>query len=206
MSDDIVPRPPDPADSIDDNDRAPALQRVQHAVGEDVLPFGELDDRFDAIYAASTRAELDAVVADLPAPAAPLPVRPVAAHPAPRTSFVLAGDLEVRGAVSVSDGLKATNIIGDTTIDLSEAELGDDVVITINSVIGDTTVILPDGVRATLEASTVLGDRKVRLSDPRPGTPIVRVTGFSVIGDVNLYSLSRVPEGIFRRIWKRLSG
>lgn len=206
MSDDIVPRPPEPSDPIDDNDRAPALHRVQQAVGEDRLPFDELDDRFDAIYAATTRSELDAVVADLPAPAAPPPVRPAAAHPAPRSSVVLVGDLEVRGPLSVSDGLKATNIIGDTTIDLTEAELGADVTITINSVIGDATVIVPDGVRASLEATTVLGDRIVRLSDARPGSPIVRVNGFSVIGDIKLYSLSRVPEGIFRRIWKRLSG
>ncbi len=206
MSSDIEPRAPGPADPIDDNDRAPALQRIQRAIGEGELEFAELDDRFDAVYAAATRAELEAVVADLPAQAAPEPITPVAAHPAPRSSFVMFGDLEIRGQVSVTGSLRATNVIGDTTIDLSAAELGDDVTITISSVIGDTTVIVPDGVRASLEANTILGDRKVVLSDGREGSPIIRVNGLSLIGDVNLYSLSRVPESIFRRIWKRLAG
>ncbi len=181
------------------------LQRIKHAVGEDNLPFEQLDDRFDAIYAASTRGELEAVVADLPAPAAPVPVRPTVAHPAPRSSFSLIGDLEVGGEVSVEGDLKAVSIVGDMTIDLSNAIIPGDVTITVNSIIGDTTVIVPDGVRASLECNSIVGERKVLLSEARAGAPIIRIVGFSVLGDVRLYSLSRVPEGLFRRIWKRLT-
>lgn len=204
MADDLVPQAPLPSDPVGDDDRAPALQRIRQAVGENVLPFEELDDRFAAIYAATTRAELDAVVADLPAPAAPLPAPAVVPHPAPRSSFVLIGDLSVGGGVAVDSEIRATNLIGDTTIDLSDAVLGPEVDVRVSSIIGDITVIVPDGVRASLETTTIIGERTTILSDARPGAPTIRVTGFCAIGEVKLYSLSRVPEGLFRRIWKRL--
>lgn len=204
MADQQAPVSPGPDDPIDDNDRAPVLQRIQQAVGNDALAFEQLDDRFDAIYAASTRAELEAVVADLPAAAAPVPVKPEVGHPAPASSFSLVGDIEIGGWLEVSGAIQATNLIGDTTVDLSRANLADEVVVTLNNLIGDRRVIVPDGARAVIEGTTALGDRKVELAPARSGMPIVRVRGFGLVGDVELYSLSRVPEGLFRRMWKKL--
>ncbi len=206
MADDLVPQSPRPNDPVTDDDRAPVLRRIQHAIGTDALEFDELDNRFDDVYAATTRAELEAVVADLPALAAPLPTRPEVGHPAPQNQFSFAGDIQIGGWLDVDGDISLTNLLGDSTIDLSSAKLPAEVVVTMNSILGDRRIIVPDGARAVLEGQTMLGDSRVDLAEPRPGMPTIRVRGFGLVGDVRLYSLSRVPEGIFRRIWKRLSG
>lgn len=206
MADNLEPQPPRPGDPISDNDRAPALYRVKQAIGSDALQFAELDDRFDSIYAATTRAELEAVVADLPTPAAPQPARPEIGHPAPQSKFSLIGDIEISGWLDVDGDLQVTNLVGDTTIDLSSASLPDEVVVTVNNLIGDRRIIVPDGARAVLEGGSLLGDSKVLLAEARPGMPTIRVKGLSLVGDIQLYSLSRVPEKLFRRLWKKLKG
>jgi hypothetical protein len=71
---------------------------------------------------------------------------------------------------------------------------------------GDVTVILPDGVQATLESTTIFGSRKEVLSPPVNGMPYVRVVAATLFGDVKLYSLSQVPEGRMRKLWKALRG
>lgn len=206
MAEDLEPQPPRPGDPITDNDRAPALYRVKQAVGTDAIAFDELDDRFASIYAATTRAELEAVVADLPTPAAPLPVRPEIGHPAPLSKFSFIGDVVISGWLDVDGDLQSTNLIGDTTIDLSSASLPDEVVVTVNNLIGDRKIIVPDGARAVLEGGSLIGDSKVLLAEPRPGMPTIRVRGIGLVGDIKLYSLSRVPEKLFRRLWKKLKG
>lgn len=198
----LSPPSPLPEDPVSEDDRSVAVRRVQDALAREELGFDDLDERFDAIYRSTSRGELEAAVSDLTAP--PAPATPGPAHPLPRNNTSLIGDLKVGGWVDVTGNLSYGTLIGDITIDLSSATLPDEVEITVWNIIGDATVILPDGARASLEGVMVLGDRKTDLADPWVNGPLIRVRSFKLIGDSKLYSLSRVPEGRFRKLWRRL--
>lgn len=171
---------------------------------EDLIPFDELDDRFAAVYEASSRAALERVASDLPAPQ-DLPPAPTARHPAPRTQFSLLGDLEVGGWLALDSEMTVTGVVGDITVDLSSAGIGPEgVTINVRSLLGDTKVIVPDGARVQINAVQVIGDRREALSEPVAGGPLIRIAGFQAIGDLRVYSLSLVPDGALRRLWSKL--
>jgi hypothetical protein len=199
----IVP-PPDPAQPVTERDREIAVEQIQRAVAADQIRFEELDDRFGALYAARNRGELDTVTADLPAP--PPPKAPLPTHPIAPASYSVFGNVKAGGWISVQGDLSYGSGFGDVTLDLSSARLHRDLTVRARSIFGDVTVILPDGVRANLQSVTVFGDRKERLSPPVAGAPYVRVVAASLFGDAELYSLSLVPEGPFRRFWRKLRG
>lgn len=186
---------------VNDRDRQNVARQIQHAMLNDRVGFDELDDRFAAVYAAQTRAELDAVVSDLPVP--PPPVRSPG-HPLANSGFSLIGDTKIGGWVTVESDLTYASVLGDVTIDLSSALIDRDITVTVRSLIGDSVVIVPDGVRASLQSFNLLGDRKEILVPPNPGAPTVRVVMQGLLGDARLYSLSQVPEGKFRRLWRAL--
>lgn len=178
------------------------IRHIQMAMSREELRFDEIDDRFAAVYSAGTRAELDQVIADLPTPPAPIP--PAPGHPVPRQSSAFLGDVKVGGWIEIQSDMTYGTVLGDVVIDLSSANLPDGVTINIWNFAGDTTVILPDGVRSTLEGFMAIGSRKVDLTDPRHGAPLVTVKVFKLLGDTKLFSLSRVPEGRFRKLWRKL--
>jgi hypothetical protein len=62
---------------VGDADREAATRLLRDHCAEGRLDFGELDARVDAVYSATTRRDIDAVVDDLPRLAQPRP----AAHP-----------------------------------------------------------------------------------------------------------------------------
>lgn len=193
---------PDADGSASDAERQLTVELVQRAMANDAITFDELDERFAAIYRAETRAELAKVVADLPQPPAPQPA--IRGHLLPSSSFALFGDLKVGGWVAVESDMHYGAIFGDIVIDLSSAELPDDLRITTTSMFGNTTVILPDGVRASVESLVLLGSRRTELAPAWNGSSTVRITARKLFGDVKVYSLSRVPDGPFRKLWKAL--
>jgi hypothetical protein len=62
-----------------DTDREQIAERLRHATAEGRLDADELDERLGALYSSRTYGELDALVADLPAPTPPS--RPLSGMP-----------------------------------------------------------------------------------------------------------------------------
>ncbi len=171
---------------------------------EDLVRFEELDDRFAAVYEATSHAELERVTSDLPL-AQHQPPAPTARHPAPRRQFNLIGDIEVGGWVAIDAEMTLTGLIGDITVDLSSASIGPQgVTVNVRSLLGDAKVIVPDGARVSVDTTKLLGDQRKLLSPPVDGGPLIRITGFQAIGDLRVYSLSMVPDGALRRLWAKL--
>jgi hypothetical protein len=198
-----LPTPPRTGDTPDDHERQTMVRRIQGAMVDGYIGFDEIDDRFDAIYRAETRADLAAVAADLPVPSSPEP--PTIGHPLPMSNSSVFGDIKVGGWVEVAGGeMSCSTVFGDTVLDLSTAKLPAELFVRTSSVFGDLTVIVPDGARAVAEGMTIFGSRTVDLSPPREGGPLVRVKLSHVFGDIEMYSLSRLPEGKFRKMWRRL--
>jgi hypothetical protein len=71
------------------------------------------------------------------------------------------------------------------------------------TLMGDLAVVVPDGVEVEVTGFDLMGDREVMLAPvPRvPGTPLIRVRAYAVMGDVLVYSDSTVPE---RKGWRWL--
>ena len=185
-------------------DRHAMVDRIQQALAANQLAFEELDHRFELVYAATTGAELEQAAAGLPDPPPPPP--PIAArHLAPATTFSFIGDTKLGGWIAVGPELSVTSLIGDTVVDLSSADIpGEGVTITVRSLVGDAKIVVPDGVRVQIDRVCLIGDHRERLVPPVAGAPTVHVRLFSAIGDVQVYSLSQVPDGPLRRLWAAL--
>lgn len=189
---------------IGDNDREVTRRVVQDALAKEQIDFDELDDRFEAIYAASNRAELDAVIADLPTPPPPVPVSIPRGHPIAGAALALFGDIERGGNIEIGSTLSCITVFGDVRLDLSTAHIEDGTTVTVWSLFGEVQVIVPDGIRVAQRGLTIFGDQKAVLSPPFGQAPTITVSSWLIFGDTEIYSLSQVPEGRLRRLWKAL--
>ncbi|MCF6745651.1 DUF1707 domain-containing protein [Blastococcus sp. KM273128] len=188
MSSPEDPAPP-PAVRVSDAERQALVVRLQKAVGEGRIDLDEFGQRAEAAYAAVTRAELDALVADLP-PDAPPPVQIVGQRPAEEVTSVF-GDITL--AVATTPPRRVGTVFGDIRLDLRGLRTdADRIDLTLSTVFGDIDVILAEGVDGELHGRTIFGDRKLELAPvPRlAGTPLVVVHAKAVFGDLRLRSLA----------------
>ncbi|MBC3841734.1 DUF1707 domain-containing protein [Streptacidiphilus sp. 4-A2] len=191
-----------PAVRASDAEREALVERLNAACGEGRLDLEEFSERLELAYAARTRAELDALVEDLPqAVAVPAPVAPAAKGRSWHVSPL--GGLRRGGSWRVPAETLAVTLIGGLDLDLTEAEL-DAPVVTVRqfSVIGGARVLVPPGVRVEVSGFSLLGGRRVDADERAvgPGAPVVRLTSFSILGGVQVRtarssSRSRVGDG-----------
>jgi hypothetical protein len=171
---------------VSDADREATVVRLRDAGGEGRLSLEELAERVELADAARTRADLDALTADLPASSGAR-----AAPPAPRESrwvVAIMGGAERKGRWRPARRTRGVALMGGVKIDLREAELADEVVITTTAVMGGVEVIVPHGVSVEMSGFAVMGansgpDDKV---PPLPAAPVVRVRAFSLMGGVDV--------------------
>ncbi|SFL23590.1 DUF1707 SHOCT-like domain-containing protein [Geodermatophilus ruber] len=172
-----------------DADREATVTRLQTAVGEGRIDLHEFGERAGAAYAAVSTAELDALVADLPADAPP-PVEIVGTR-MPETMTSVFGDIRVEGTAYVPR--QASTVFGDVRLDLRNLRTdADRIELVLGTVFGDVDVIVAEGVDAELSGWTVFGDKKTQLAPvPRlAGTPRVVVRARTLFGDLRLRSLA----------------
>jgi hypothetical protein len=186
------PGPLDPSGKVraSDAEREAVVERLRVATAEGRLTLGELTERTEAAYTATTRGELVPITADLPeAPSSPaVPARPAAGGDREWVVAVM-GDSRREGRWRVERPLSAVAVMGDVVLDLRGAEVPHgNVDITAVAVMGDVKVYVPDGVDVELSGFAVMGDKKVRVREAPPGQPspkvVVRAT--VVMGDVKV--------------------
>ncbi|MCZ2819197.1 DUF1707 domain-containing protein [Modestobacter sp. VKM Ac-2977] len=175
-----------------DAEREAVVTRLQAALGEGRISVDEFTQRADVAYAAVTTADLDQLLADLPAPATAVPaVGEIVGERTTGTIATVFGDVKLTATTSVPE--RASTVFGDVRIDLRGLRTSEEVVaLQLGTVFGDVEVIVSEGVAAEIEGWTVFGDRKTELAPvPRlPGTPRVLVRGWTVFGDLKLRSLA----------------
>ena len=181
--------PDRPAVRASDADREATVTRLQRAVAEGRIDLSEFGERVECAYAAATLADLAALVADLPADAAP-PVEVVGTRTPEQVSNVF-GDIRLAG---VSDAPRhLSTVFGDVRLDLRGLRTDRDrVELHLQTWFGDVDVVVAEGVDAELRGRTVFGDRKTQLAAvPRlVGTPRIVVHARTVFGDLRLRSLA----------------
>jgi hypothetical protein len=188
VSDDASPAGA-PVVRASDADREAVVSRLQTAVAEGRIDLDEFGQRAHAAYAAVTRAELDLLVADLPANAPPR-VEIVGTRTPEEVSSVF-GDIRLTSRSTPPR--RVSTVFGDIRIDLRGLRTdADRLDLYLSTVFGDIDVIVAEGVDAELQGRTVLGDRKVELAAVQrlAGTPLIVVHAKAVFGDLRLRSLA----------------
>ncbi|MFJ8208481.1 DUF1707 domain-containing protein [Streptomyces sp. NPDC096033] len=173
-----------------DADRDRIAQILSDALAEGRLTAEEHSERLDTLYAVKTVGELQVLVRDLPAGAASASVRPSAAPAG-------AGPVESVVAVCSSSARKgrwrpgahtrAVSVLGDITIDLTEAVFEQQVTeFNVVAVLGNVEVLVPENVTLRGYGSGLLGNFEVHgggaAADPQ--APVVIVRGLAVLGNI----------------------
>ena len=153
------------------------------------LTLEEFSERLDLVYASRTRAELGPITRDLPAEAAA-----ESGRRATRWSIAVLGGSSRRGRWRIEGKLRAVALLGGCELDLGKAEItGPEASITCISFLGGISIVVPDGVEVEVSGFSLLGGRDVDLGGERrrPGTPLIRIRGFAILGGLEVRSPER---------------
>jgi Domain of unknown function (DUF1707)/Cell wall-active antibiotics response 4TMS YvqF len=168
-----------------DAERQQATALLKQACVEGRVTLDEFGDRMRRALAARTRGELADLTHDLPPTPAP--------GPAGRTpvsmTFAALGSAERSGFWRVGEHSRVTSILGSCKLDLRRASVAATrTIIRAQVVMGDLTIVLPEGVEVEAEAVAVLGARTLRLTGPPPppDAPVVRIEGFVLLGNITV--------------------
>ena len=177
-----------------DRERDAVVQRVQDAFAEGRLDDAEFDERSRAALTARTHADLDALLADLPAaPAAP---GPAPALPGPgRFAVALKSSVRRAGRWRVPERYTTVVYKGGGWLDLRAAELSGPVTTFLAVAYKSrVTILVPPNVRVEMTGFGVTQD----VQDEDPGyrlpadAPVVHVRGIAYKGTVEI--ATRPPD------------
>ena len=167
-----------------DAERGDVADRLRAAAADGRLTLEEFSERVGRAYAATGRADLLALTADLPAAAEGAAEEPRVSR-GTRWIVGIMGGGDHRGRWRVAARCTVLNLMGGADLDLRQALVdGSETEITVVSVMGGSDIIVPDGVEVVLQGFAVMGanDLHVEGPPPPPGAPVVHVRAFSLMG------------------------
>jgi hypothetical protein len=173
-----------------DAERDAALERLSAAAGDGRLTLEEFSQRMDRATTAKTRAELDRLVADLPADTGAAGSA-VAERGPGRASWHVSpiGGLSVSGPWRMERSVIVVSLIGGADLDLSQAQLAaPEVTLTKVSLLGGVSIAVPPGIRVDASGFSLIGSTSVDAGpEPGPGAPTVHIRAFSLLGGTRIY-------------------
>lgn len=191
---------PAPEKRVGDSERRVVDTRLQRAHGDGVLTLSEYDERSRQCWAARTRRELDALVADLPDPVPDAPPVPrVATAPPVPTGAVARADRSrpVRrrhGVVGLV--LAGAALFGGVRVATADAAavFGHQVVqvapgqdrVDVGVLFGSVDVVVPDDARVDTHGLVVFGSTTCRAACDGTGARAVSVDGRGAFGSVHV--------------------
>lgn len=194
---------PDPDLRASDAERESTVARLRDATGDGRLSLDELADRTGAAYAATSRGELEQLERDLPAGDAPAARSDVTVRR--RTFFGVLGGDTLSGPLRLGGECRIVNVMGGVDLDLSQATIEDgELTIRIISVMGGSTIHVPDGVHVERTGFSLLGGDDVEPADgpgPPRGAPVIHLKVINVMGG---NTVKRDPKRPGRWPWQRL--
>jgi class 3 adenylate cyclase len=185
---------------VGDAERQRVVDMLRRHTGEGRLTLDEFSERTGQVYAAVTRADLDAVLADLPADLGPPLQPPSDEHattltlggrrvPRKRRFLAVMSGTEARGTWVAPRKIYAFAWWGHVDIDLSHALIETPVVdITAAAYMGSVTVKVPEGIPVDIRGFVLMGGTANQLRDAPviPGAPLVRIRVRGLWGGVSI--------------------
>jgi hypothetical protein len=170
---------------VSDAERDAAVERLSAATGDGRLTLEEFSQRMELATTARTRADLDGLVGDLPADAAP--AGNAAAGP-PSWHVSPIGGLKIRGPWRMDRHVIVVSLVGGAQLDLSQAQLAaPEVTLTKVSLVGGTKVTVPPGIRVEASGFSLIGGTRIDAGpEPGPGAPTVRIRAFALVGGIRI--------------------
>ena len=179
--------PAPPPVRVSDVERNRMVEELRSYCGEGILTLDEFSDRVTLVFEATTRADLDRVIADLPVLRPGVPIPETERRKVSRNVVGVMSGARRTGRWRPGEELNAFALMGGCEIDLRQAEIdGGMVTINATSIMGGIEIIVPDGIEVDLDEFHFMGAVETRLSNtPRvPGSPVVRVKAFALMGSV----------------------
>lgn len=190
--------------------REEAVQALCAHYAQDHLSTQELEARFERAYKAATRADLDTVLAGLPAlrASAPPPAPLYQVAPAPgalptglKRYLGFFSTLKKEGAWTPAPRIQAKAILGEVVLDFREAALPPEgVEIEADVFMGELRVLLPPGVGGEVDATAIMGEVTDKAQRALPGAPMVRVRGSALLG--TLAVVTKLPKPARMESWR----
>ena len=179
-----------------DRERDAVVQRVQDAFAEGRLDDAEFDERTRAALTARTHADLDTLLADLPAQTAAGGTAPaVAGHGPGRFAIALKSSVRRAGRWRVPERYTTVVYKGDGWLDLRAAELSGPVSTFVTVAYKSrVTILVPPSVRVEMTGFGVTqgqGDEDTGYRLPADA-PVIHVRGLAYKGTVEI--ATRPPE------------
>ncbi|HEY8474427.1 MAG TPA: DUF1707 domain-containing protein [Natronosporangium sp.] len=187
-------------------------QQVVEALGEHAavgrITLGEFEERVAKAYAATTRADLDALTEDLPALSeSPPPAPRTAERKTSRWFLAILGGSTRRGK-RLAEQVNVVSIMGGDEIDLRDAVIeGDELTINAFSLMGGPNIYIPDTMDVIISGSGILGgdDERGSQRPPRPGAPVIRIRSFAIMGGLTVWRLPQEAHTLRLREARRLA-
>ena len=186
---------------VSDEQREQVALALREHCAEGRLTLEELSQRLDEAYGARTAGELEAVLRELPAPAAPRPRR----SPKRFTIAIFSG-VERRGRWRVPRRSFVLTLFGGSDLDLRHAETDADVVtIWVFAIFGGADVYVPEGVEVDVGGFALFGGIDEHGADKpqRPGSPLVRIRGLTLFAGTDVWRVPPGAEANARELWRR---
>jgi hypothetical protein len=189
------------------NDDRERVARVLHdAMAEGRLTVSELEERLDKVYAAKTFGDLEPLLRDLPvgnqAPQLTLPAPMPGASPVPMPNSRIGGRGTSTGAVAIMSGTDRKGVwtvpptftsfalMGGIEIDLTQARFEEaETTIQAFAFMGGIDIYVPEDIVVQVNGTGFMGafeNHAHNQAQPRPGVPLVRITGLAVWGGVDV--------------------
>jgi hypothetical protein len=181
-----VPYQPNPTLRVSDAERARAASAVDAAVADGRLTWTEHSERSGQIWAAQTRAELAPPLADL---------GPVSLD-LPQVQHVVAVFSKVGRATSAAtQELHARAMFGTIVLDLTAMRPGQHITVNARSFCAKILIMVSDDATVVDEGEVFLAKRAALRTSPPPGGPVVRLTGRSSFGKLDVRRAADEPHG-----------
>jgi DUF1707 SHOCT-like domain len=163
-----------------DRERAVAALREHAVAGR--LTLEELADRVGNALAATTQADLEGVLGDLPA---------AVEAPGEEPSRVLAlfGDVDRSGRWRLGGRVRALGLFGGVRLDLRQAEVtAGEIHVDVDALCGAVDVVVPHGVALDMSGYAIFGAQRADAGDerPPPGAPVVHLRARTAFGSLTV--------------------
>ena len=147
------------------------------------------------MFDARTRGDLDAIVRDLPEVTTPVPE--TRRRKIKRWAVGIMSGHSAKGKWRPAEEISALAMMGGVELDFRHAEIDHpEIRITAMAFMGGIDIIVPEGIAVDVSGLPLMGsfDSRVRDAPITPGSPIIRVRGFSFMGGVCVRNKRPKPQ------------
>ncbi len=197
--------------------RETTIDQLSESFARDELSLDEFEQRVDRAYAAANPEEVQALVSDLRVRPQRVEAMSNAQAVAPETAIVpmlargklgrkidrrlglaIFGNVERRGRFTLAADSEALAVFGNVELDLREAIIPEGVTeLHVRAIFGNVEIIVPPTISVDCHGFGIFGNfeglQRVPAADD--GTPVLRITGKAIFGNVEISTRVRGPLG-----------